>query len=105
MQGQGKMPAVGCPFPAPTEQAAVVALKTKGAWVRLERFKGKHYEGASQGSAKQVTFSKSGEIGKSQRVADADLVWLKQLSKLESLDLTGTEVTDDGLEHLKEMVQ
>jgi len=93
------------PSPAPNEQAAIVALRKQGAWVSLEGFKGEHYEGASQGSAKEVTFSKRREIEKSQRVADADLVWLKQLAKLERLNLSGTEVTDDGLEHLRELVQ
>jgi hypothetical protein len=93
------------PSPAPNEQAAVVALRKKRAWVKLEGFKGAYYEGASQGSAKEVTFPDQGEIEKSQRVADADLIWLIGLSKLQGLDLSGTQITDEGLVHLKGLTE
>jgi Leucine-rich repeat (LRR) protein len=93
------------PSPAPNEQAAVVALRKKRAWVKLEGFKGEYYEGASQGSAKEVTFPDQGEIEKSQRVADADLIWLMGLSKLQGLDLSTTQITDEGLVHLKGLTE
>ncbi len=88
----------GAPEPAPSEQVAVTALRNARASVYLEGSKGDFYEGDPKTSVMRVRFPYMKES-----FAGDTLSHLKQLTKLESLDLRYTQITDDDLVHLTDL--
>lgn len=88
----------GAPEPAPSEQVAVTALRNARASVYLEGSKGDFYEGDPKTSVMRVRFPYM-----KNRFAGDTLIHLKQLTKLEILDLGYTQITDDDLVHLTDL--
>jgi hypothetical protein len=88
----------GAPEPAPSEQVAVTVLRNARASVYLEGSKGDFYEGDPKTSVMRVRFP----YMKNSFAGDT-LSHLKQLTKLEILDLGYTQITDDDLVHLTDL--